>query len=383
MLPWQFHTPDASLAPQVDLAALLLECGPGYHIGYFSAETPLSDGACSAALKVRINCDGGAHPYATAVWKNAAGEALQHDYFTPGTPYTLHMNLPEAAAGVEVQLGAYFTSAGTVRFTAPEMSFGAKILPRHAVFATAHISRTRGPNNLAEVLAALEQTAELPNKPDLLLFCENALFFRCGVGLADSAMALDHPLIDVVRRAARSAGTYVVLPIIERDGLMRYNTALLIDRSGSIVFKHRKTLLPYDELMQGIACGNSVDCYDTDFGRIAILICWEHYFPEPARIAQEKGAQVLFVPSLGVTDAQIRARAADNGIPIVFSGPDAGSGRIISPKGEVLVTTAGDQTNVVSYRMDLSRREYQVWLSFPTRAEPRSVYHASRRSDLV
>ncbi|HML48168.1 MAG TPA: nitrilase-related carbon-nitrogen hydrolase, partial [Clostridia bacterium] len=229
MTPWQFRTPDAPLAPQADETALLLECGSGYHMGYFTAEMPVPDGAHAASFRVGVEMDGGAHPYAAAVWRDASEKNIQHDYFTPGAPYALRMNLPADAASLEIQLGAYFTGEGRARFVSPEFPFCAQIPPRRAVLATAQIRHGGGPNNLAEVLRAVEQAAALPDKPDLLLFCETALFCRCGISLADSAMAVDHPFVEAIRQAARAAGMYVVLPIIELDGAMRYNTALLID----------------------------------------------------------------------------------------------------------------------------------------------------------
>lgn len=75
-----------------------------------------------------------------------------------------------------------------------------------------------------------------------------------------------------------------------------YNIAYLFRRDGSIDKQYKIHITPNEARWWGVAPGNEVRVFDTDRGRIAVLICYDVEFPELARIAAAKGAQILFVP---------------------------------------------------------------------------------------
>jgi len=85
-------------------------------------------------------------------------------------------------------------------------------------------------------------------------------------------------------RAARAAGAYVAIGISERNseasGGSLYNTLLYLDDTGQILGKHRK-LVPTggERLVWAQGDGSTLDVYDTPFGRLSGLICWENYMP--------------------------------------------------------------------------------------------------------
>jgi predicted amidohydrolase/ribosomal protein S18 acetylase RimI-like enzyme len=75
-----------------------------------------------------------------------------------------------------------------------------------------------------------------------------------------------------------------------------YNVAYLFRRDGSIARQRKLHITPNERRWWGVAPGDTLDVFHTDRGRIAILVCYDIEFPELARIAASKGAQILFVP---------------------------------------------------------------------------------------
>ncbi|MCA9260690.1 MAG: carbon-nitrogen hydrolase family protein, partial [Planctomycetales bacterium] len=82
--------------------------------------------------------------------------------------------------------------------------------------------------------------------------------------------------------------------VVEHDIL--YNIAYLFRRDGSIGKQYKIHITPSERKWWGVTAGDRVEVFDTDCGRIAIQICYDIEFPELARIAAEKGAQMVFVP---------------------------------------------------------------------------------------
>ena len=82
----------------------------------------------------------------------------------------------------------------------------------------------------------------------------------------------------------------------ERDGENIYNSCVLVDRRGAVAGKARKVHLWKSEKKR-FAAGEEYPVFDTEFGRIAFIICYDLEFPEPARIAALKGAELLLCPA--------------------------------------------------------------------------------------
>jgi predicted amidohydrolase len=93
------------------------------------------------------------------------------------------------------------------------------------------------------------------------------------------AVTVPGPLTDQVAKIAKRYNMYVIAPIYEADGDKVYNTAVVYDRSGKIMGKQRKTILPVMETWL-VSTGDEFEVYETDFGKIAIATCWELYYPE-------------------------------------------------------------------------------------------------------
>lgn len=81
---------------------------------------------------------------------------------------------------------------------------------------------------------------------------------------------------------------------IENDQL--FNIAYLFHRSGKIDKQYKLHITPNEKKWWGVEPGNKIEVFDTDRGKISMLICYDIEFPELSRIAVEKGAQLIFVP---------------------------------------------------------------------------------------
>jgi predicted amidohydrolase/ribosomal protein S18 acetylase RimI-like enzyme len=134
-----------------------------------------------------------------------------------------------------------------------------------------------------------------------------------------SGLALKHNLNII-------GGTHLVL-----EGDVLYNVAYLFHRDGRIDKQYKIHITPAESRWWGVSAGDDVEVFDTDCGKIAILICYDVEFPELARIARAKGAGVFFVPyNTDLRSAHMRvrtcaaARAIENNVYVVLSGMSGG-----------------------------------------------------------
>ena len=124
-----------------------------------------------------------------------------------------------------------------------------------------------------------------------------------------------------------------------------HNMSYILDRYGNEVGKYYKVHLTHEEIARGISNGNEFPVFDLDFGRIGIMICFDNYFPETARILGVKGAELVLYPLFGDTlipqwELKMRARAIDNSMYIascqLSNGRDIAYTGIVNPKGDVI-----------------------------------------------
>jgi predicted amidohydrolase len=131
--------------------------------------------------------------------------------------------------------------------------------------------------------------------------------------------------------------------------------------------------------------GSEYAVFDTDFGRIGLIVCWDNWFVESARILRLKGAEMLLFPLAGDVDdhwdLMSRARAVDNGVYVVSSNTVGGASRIVNPAGQILAEVSGAFAMGVA-DIDLSQEWRTRWLSIgPGNGEGKSLYLKERRPD--
>ena len=138
---------------------------------------------------------------------------------------------------------------------------------------------------------------------------------------------IDGPYVRRACALSRQLEVYLVLGFLERRENRLYNSVIIIDPAGDIVGRYAKTHFAQGYTVNPTCYlpGEEYPVFDTPFGKVGVLICYDRQLPEPARILALKGAQLLFLPSYGsYTDADgwntvlLRTRAYENRLPVVF-----------------------------------------------------------------
>jgi len=130
------------------------------------------------------------------------------------------------------------------------------------------------------------------------------------------------PSSDLMSAMARKYGMYVAGGIVrkvdEPDRL--FNTALLYDRQGELVGMYDK-IHPYspENNEQGITPGTSAPVFETDFGKVGIVICYDIWFPDVCQLLALKGAEIILFPNAGHQPEVLYARSMDNCVRIISS----------------------------------------------------------------
>ena len=170
-----------------------------------------------------------------------------------------------------IQLTAEDTPAANVRKTLPRIeeaaAKGAKIIGLQEMFTTKYFCITQDPKNL-----------------DLAEPIETG------------------PSVTELAKAAKRLGVVIVAPLFEARGSEVYhNTAAVIDADGTVLGKYRKMHIPQDPGFEEKFYFTPGDLgfrtWKTAHGDIGVLICWDQWYPEAARLTALGGAQILFYPT--------------------------------------------------------------------------------------
>lgn len=296
------------------------------------------------------------------------------------------LRAPDGARAATLELVLRWTQGGGVRWRNPRVIRMGEPRRRLARVATTRLN-PKGPDlgsNVRRISELLDQAGR--EKPDVICLGETLASWGLKAPLAELSEPIPGPLTRLLGEKARQYSSYIVAGIDEAAGGLLYNTVVVIGRDGALLGRYRKTHLPMREGESGVTPGDAYLVFDTDFGRIGVLICWDFWFPEPARILRLKGAEIIFLAIAGDGDARhwdviSRARAMDNGVYLVSANVVGKSAsRIIAPDGEVLAETA--ETGVIVADLDLNREWRTFWLATgPSFGEGRSLYIKERRPD--
>ncbi len=136
---------------------------------------------------------------------------------------------------------------------------------------------------------------------------------------ASVAELVPGPTTDYFGTLAMQHDCYLVVGLPERVDHLVYNVAVLIGPKGEVVGKYRKVTLPREEIARGIAPGDSYPVFETRFGKVGMMICYDVFFPEVARELARNGAEVIALPIWGGNPRLAAARCAENGVYLVSS----------------------------------------------------------------
>jgi len=158
------------------------------------------------------------------------------------------------------------------------------------------------------------------------------------------------PTTDAVAELARKYRMYVICPIREQaEGGRQYNTAVLIDRQGKVAGYYRKVFVYWGEGL--LPSRQGVKAFETDFGRISILTCFDLNFAELWQQADDLDVDVVFWPSAYGGGCPLNAYATLYGYYIV----PVGAGNIIDVTGRTLKDVEKPRPNQFAATLDLDR----------------------------
>lgn len=229
---------------------------------------------------------------------------------------------------------------------------------------------------------------------DSLYFCQTENVNEC-----DLALPLDDEAICQYGRLAAELKVVIVTSVFERRAPGLYhNTAIVFDSDGSVAGKYRKMHIPddpaYYEKFYFTPGDLGFKPIDTSVGRIGVLVCWDQWYPEAARIMALSGAEILIYPtaigfeSSDTPEEQARQReawitvqrghAVANGLPVVAVNrvghePDPsgatngitfwGSSFVAGPQGEFLyhAPTDSEATAIIDINMRRCEQVRRWW----------------------
>ena len=233
-------------------------------------------------------------------------------------------------------------------------------MPRKVWVTTVSTANADGPTveaNLAKAQALLERAGAM--QPDII--CLPEVFATRGVAYEHArsvAETVPGPITDAVALFARRSHTYIICPLLERRGDTVYNSAVLLDRQGRIVGIYEKMHpVPGADgqvLEMGLAPGREPKVFDTDFGRVGILICFDINWLEEWAALTRMGAEIVFWPSAYEGALPLQSRALDHHYYVVSSTTMLHS-RIIDVTGRVLAET-GTYNDIAEAQIDLEKR---------------------------
>jgi predicted amidohydrolase len=178
---------------------------------------------------------------------------------------------------------------------------------------------------------------------------------------ADLAESLDGPTVTVTRTLAADTGATIVVGMLEQHEDRLYDSAIVVAPDGRAVPYRKSHLYPPER--RRFAAGDELVRLDTSAGRLGVMICFEHAFPEIATALALDGAEILAIPSAvpvgyeHLLTLRSRARAQDNQLFVVAANL-AGNGfcggsLIVDPRGEMLAQ-AGTGEETIRARLDLA-----------------------------
>jgi predicted amidohydrolase len=155
-------------------------------------------------------------------------------------------------------------------------------------------------------------------KVDLVVLPET-LTYRSGATYVDVAEPVPGPSTEYFGTLAREQNLYIVAGLVERDGPLIHNVAVLIGPDGKVAGKYRKVCLPRAEIEEGVTPGHDYPVFNTRFGKVGMMVCYDGFFPEVARELSNRGADVIAWPVMGCNPMLAAARACENHVYVVSS----------------------------------------------------------------
>ena len=249
--------------------------------------------------------------------------------------------------------------------------------------------------NLKKIYDNIHDCASKGAELIVLQELHNSLYF-CqteNTNLFDLAETIPGPSTDFYSDVAKSLGIVLVTSLFEKRAPGLYhNTAVVFDKDGSIAGKYRKMHIPDDPAYYEkfyFAPGDiGFEPIKTSIGKLGVLVCWDQWYPEAARLMALKGADILIYPTAIGTESSDpkeeqdrqrhawiisqRGHAVANGLPVISVNrvgwePDPsaqtngitfwGNSFVAGPQGEFLYEASNDKEENIVVDVDMERSE--------------------------
>jgi N-carbamoylputrescine amidase len=250
-------------------------------------------------------------------------------------------------------------------------------------------------HNLQDSTAGIRKAAAEGARLVMLQELHTGLYFcqHESTALFDLAEPIPGPSTQYLGALAKELGIVIVGSLFEKRAPGLYhNTAVVLERDGTLAGKYRKMHIPddpgYYEKFYFTPGDLGFQPIQTSVGKLGLLVCWDQWYPEGARLMALAGAELLLYPTAigwNPADDQAeqarqreawitiqRAHAVANGLPVLVANrtgfePDPsgqtqgsqfwGSSFVAGPQGEFLAQAGTDQADVLVVDMDLERSE--------------------------
>jgi predicted amidohydrolase len=324
---------------------------------------------------------------ARILWLDAAGDQVGSVEYPAGTRIVdpggwkemrQVYQIPDVATRARIELIYRWDDDGKVHFGGMELEATEAPPARPVRLATIHHrpeDNESSVENLDEFAKLIAEAAS--EQADIVCLPEAITLVGTPLDYIAASEPVPGPTTKYLGNLARKFKMYIVAGILEREGDVVYNTAILMDRDGELAGKYRKLSLPREEIEGGVTPGDELPVFDTDFGRIGMMICWDVTFPETARGLASRGAEIIFLPIWGGNLVLAKARAIENQVYLVSSTYDMKSA-VFDLEGELL-KEATNEDPVVVVEVNLNQQKLWPWLGdfrnrIPREMPPRKAF---------
>ncbi len=334
------------------------------------------------------------YPYAVVGFMKEDGGFVERTFAnntdTKGNTKELVFTVPEGAKKLVIDLG--LKGSGKVVWQMPTVTECEAPLCKKAKLASVYVPTCKTLESaLEKIINGVDEAGQ--KGADLIALSEVIYDFGAGIPIPEVAENLKEggTYLNAMKLKAKEYNCYIVANLHEKDDDNHYyNTSVLIGRDGEIVGKYSKTHNSMSEFEKGVTPGNEYPVFDTDIGKIGMLICWDAYFPEPARMLTQNGADLIVVSTVGDAAYRHVARAMENGVYVLVSGNHFANlnncgilpCKIIDPQGHILSQTINENSCAFA-EVDLKNKLHTPYLSIPgTFTDPHNIYANDRRPEL-
>lgn len=226
---------------------------------------------------------------------------------------------PSQATHALVELHGQWMPGGMIEWSEPYLFETVPPTPRTVRLVAVHL-KPKGKTpaaNREQYVPLIEEAAR--QRADLVVLGETLTYVNTGLSYVECAESIPGPSTEFFGALAKKHKLHIVAGLLERDRHLVYNVAVLLDPDGQIGGVYRKVTLPRGEVERGCAPGHEYPVFDTRFGKLGMMICYDGFFPEVARELTNRGAEVIAWPVWGCNPLLAQARACENHVYIVSS----------------------------------------------------------------